>query len=119
MAQWDLRLAHVQVMLCRTFVLNRERAVDYLNMLERIYVFDGYAGWDPEVCPAPSGHLWNALSSHHAGHLIETHSGLEKQLLALLLLPCLEHFVTNEFIGVMNAAFSGRDAHMLSAAKRS
>ena len=34
---------------CRTFVLNRERAVDYLNMLERLYVFDGYAGWDPEV----------------------------------------------------------------------
>jgi Phosphoenolpyruvate carboxykinase len=29
-----------------TFLLNRERAVDYLNMLERIYVFDGYAGWD-------------------------------------------------------------------------
>ena len=49
--------AYVRVMLCRTFVLNRERAVDYLNMLERIYVFDGYAGWDPEVCPAPSGHL--------------------------------------------------------------
>ena len=36
-------------MLCRTFVLNRERAVDYLNMLERLYVFDGFAGWDPEV----------------------------------------------------------------------
>ena len=35
---------------CRTFILNRERAVDYLNMLERIYVFDGFAGWDPEVC---------------------------------------------------------------------
>ena len=33
----------------RTFLLNRERAVDYLNMLDRIYVFDGYAGWDPEV----------------------------------------------------------------------
>ena len=29
-----------------TFLLNRERAVDYLNMLDRIYVFDGYAGWD-------------------------------------------------------------------------
>ena len=28
----------------RTFVLNRERAVDYLNTLERLYVFDGYAG---------------------------------------------------------------------------
>lgn len=36
----------------RTFLLNRERAVDYLNMLDRLYVFDGYAGWDPEV-----GHL--------------------------------------------------------------
>lgn len=34
---------------CRTFLLNRERAVDYLNMLDRLYVFDGYAGWDPEV----------------------------------------------------------------------
>jgi phosphoenolpyruvate carboxykinase (ATP) len=32
----------------RTFLLNRERAVDYLNMLDRLYVFDGYAGWDPE-----------------------------------------------------------------------
>ena len=41
-AEWCLAL-------CRTFVLNRERAVDYLNMLERIYVFDGFAGWDPEV----------------------------------------------------------------------
>ena len=30
-------------------MLNRERAVDYLNMLDRLYVFDGYAGWDPEV----------------------------------------------------------------------
>ena len=25
----------------KTFILNRERAVDYLNMLERLYVFDG------------------------------------------------------------------------------
>lgn len=33
----------------RTFLLNRERAVDYLNMLDRLYVFDGYAGWDPEA----------------------------------------------------------------------
>ena len=33
----------------RTFLLNRERAVDYLNMLDRLYVFDGYAGWDPSV----------------------------------------------------------------------
>lgn len=31
-----------------TFTINRERAIDYLNSLERIYVFDGFAGWDPE-----------------------------------------------------------------------
>jgi phosphoenolpyruvate carboxykinase (ATP) len=30
----------------RTFILNRERAVDYLNMLDRLYVFDGGSpGW--------------------------------------------------------------------------
>ncbi len=23
--------------------------MDYLNMLERLYIFDGFAGWDPEV----------------------------------------------------------------------
>lgn len=30
-----------------TFILNRERAVDYLNILDRLYVFDGFAGWVP------------------------------------------------------------------------
>ena len=28
--------------------INRERAVDYLNTRNRIYVVDGYAGWDPK-----------------------------------------------------------------------
>jgi ATP-dependent phosphoenolpyruvate carboxykinase len=37
----------------RTFKLNRERAVDYLNMLDRLYVFDGYAGWEEEVTRLP------------------------------------------------------------------
>lgn len=31
-----------------TFAINRERALDYLNTLERIYVVDGYGGWDEE-----------------------------------------------------------------------
>jgi hypothetical protein len=44
----------------RTFILNRERAVDYLNMLERIYVFDGFAGWDPEVCYSKEWHSHDA-----------------------------------------------------------
>ena len=29
-----------------TFEINRERAIDYLNTLELLYVIDGYAGWD-------------------------------------------------------------------------
>lgn len=31
-----------------TFMINRERAVDYLKTRKRIYVFDGYAGWHPD-----------------------------------------------------------------------
>ncbi|GAB4822462.1 hypothetical protein N2152v2_009508 [Parachlorella kessleri] len=52
----------------KTFILNRERAVDYLNTLDRIYVLDGYAGWDPEaqfkirvVCARP----YHALFMHN------------------------------------------------------
>jgi phosphoenolpyruvate carboxykinase (ATP) len=32
----------------QVFSINRERAVDYLNTRDRIYVVDGYAGWDPK-----------------------------------------------------------------------
>ena len=52
----------------RTFSLNRERAVDYLNTLERLYVLDGFAGWDPVsrmkiriVCGRP----YHALFMHN------------------------------------------------------
>lgn len=31
-----------------TFRINRERAIDYLNTRERLYVVDAFAGWDPE-----------------------------------------------------------------------
>jgi phosphoenolpyruvate carboxykinase (ATP) len=31
----------------QTFEINRERAIDYLNTRERLYVLDGFAGWDP------------------------------------------------------------------------
>ena len=51
-----------------TFLLNRERAIDYLNMLDRIYVFDGFAGWEPAsrikvrvVC----GRAYHALFMHN------------------------------------------------------
>lgn len=32
----------------RVFDINRERAIDYLNTRKRLFVIDGYAGWDPE-----------------------------------------------------------------------
>ena len=51
----------------RGFHLNRERAVDYLNTCERLYVIDAYAGWHPHhrlkiriVCSRP----YHALFMH-------------------------------------------------------
>lgn len=53
-----------------TFEINRERAIDYLNTRERIYVVDGFAGWDPKeqikiriICSRPYHALfmWNML----------------------------------------------------------
>jgi len=32
----------------QVFKINRERAFDYLNTRERLFVVDGYAGWDPK-----------------------------------------------------------------------
>ena len=40
-----------------TFEINRERAIDYLNTRDNVYVFDGYAG----VCVSPG------LSARSAG----------------------------------------------------
>ncbi len=31
-----------------SFLINRERAIDYLNTRERLFVVDGFAGWDPQ-----------------------------------------------------------------------
>jgi phosphoenolpyruvate carboxykinase (ATP) len=31
-------------LLTDTFEINRERAIDYLNTRDNVYVFDGYAG---------------------------------------------------------------------------
>jgi len=49
------------------FEINRERAYDYLNTRERLYCFDGFAGWDPKyrikvrvICSRP----YHALFMH-------------------------------------------------------
>jgi phosphoenolpyruvate carboxykinase (ATP) len=50
-----------------SFATNRERARDYLNTRDRLYCFDGFAGWDPKyrikvrvVCSRP----YHALFMH-------------------------------------------------------
>jgi len=32
----------------KTFLVNRQRAVDFLNTRDQLYVMDGFAGWDPK-----------------------------------------------------------------------
>jgi phosphoenolpyruvate carboxykinase (ATP) len=50
------------------FAINRERARDYLNTRDRLYCFDGFAGWDPKhrmkirvICSRP----YHALFMHN------------------------------------------------------
>ncbi len=31
-----------------TFLVNRERAIDFMNTRRQLYIIDGYAGWDPK-----------------------------------------------------------------------
>lgn len=48
-SQQDIWWGPVNIKLNETsFVINRERAVDYLNTRPRIFVIDGFAGWDPK-----------------------------------------------------------------------
>lgn len=51
-----------------TYNINFERAIDYLNTRHELYVFDGYAGWDPKyrlkiriICTRP----YHALFMHN------------------------------------------------------
>lgn len=39
----------LQPLLPRTFLSTRQTAVDFLNLQDRLYVIDGFAGWDPTV----------------------------------------------------------------------
>jgi phosphoenolpyruvate carboxykinase (ATP) len=51
-----------------TFLVNRERATDYLNTRKQLYVIDAFAGWDPQyqikvrvICSRP----YHALFMHN------------------------------------------------------
>jgi phosphoenolpyruvate carboxykinase (ATP) len=53
-----------------TFLINRQRAIDYFNTRECVYVMDGFVGWDPRyrlkvrvICVRPYHALfmWNML----------------------------------------------------------
>ena len=55
-----------------TFAINRERARDYLNICDRIYCFDGFAGWDSSN--QGTRHLFAALPrAVHAHHAYTAH----------------------------------------------
>lgn len=55
-----------------TFMINRERAVDFLEMQPRLYVFDGYAGWYLSLFNI-SGILSIELKSVSSAHVPTTH----------------------------------------------
>jgi phosphoenolpyruvate carboxykinase (ATP) len=44
---WDSHSPNIK-MDSKTFLINRETAICYLNNQDDIFIFDGYAGWDPE-----------------------------------------------------------------------
>ncbi|KXZ44599.1 hypothetical protein GPECTOR_65g217 [Gonium pectorale] len=48
----------------RTFLTNRERAVDYLNTLDRVFVVDAFVNWDPAVRVVTS-RAYHALFMHN------------------------------------------------------
>jgi phosphoenolpyruvate carboxykinase (ATP) len=52
----------------QTFMVNRERAIDYLNTQEKVYVLDGFAGWDPRYrikVRVLCSHPYHALFMHN------------------------------------------------------
>ena len=65
----DIWWGAVNMRICpESFAVNRQRAIDYLNTRERLYVVDGYAGWDPNyrikvriICSRP----YHALFMHN------------------------------------------------------
>ena len=67
-SEQDIWWGNVNVPLdAHTFDIVRERARDYLNICERLYCFDGFAGWDPKyrikvrvICERP----YHALFMH-------------------------------------------------------
>lgn len=66
-----------------TFEINRERAIDYLNTRDNVYVFDGFAGWDPKyrikvrvIC----ARAYHALFMHNS-KLFSTHWKNLKEIL--------------------------------------
>jgi hypothetical protein len=49
--------------------MNRETAISYLNGLDQVYVLDGFANWDPEVCYCS---CWAGLQQQQEEALMDT-----------------------------------------------
>ena len=50
----------------KSFLTNREHAVDYLNTRQRLYIIDGFGGWEEEF------HVPVRIITSRANHAIST-----------------------------------------------
>eukprot|EP00747_Dinoflagellata_sp_TGD_P143744 gnl/TRDRNA2_/TRDRNA2_176426_c0_seq8.p1 gnl/TRDRNA2_/TRDRNA2_176426_c0~~gnl/TRDRNA2_/TRDRNA2_176426_c0_seq8.p1 ORF type:complete len:632 (+),score=157.80 gnl/TRDRNA2_/TRDRNA2_176426_c0_seq8:58-1953(+) len=84
-----------------SFMINRERAVDFLNMQKRLYIVDGYGGWDPEyrlpirVITSRAYHalfMQNMLVPPKEEELVNFETGAEKKPFVIMNAGC---FVCN------------------------
>ena len=54
----------------KTFVINRARVHGYLNIRDRLYCVDGFAGWDPKNPFNIRRHLFTTISSLFNGDVL-------------------------------------------------
>ncbi len=65
-----------------TFLTNRERAIDYLNTLERLYVVDAFVNWDKQVGQEGGevvGHQRLVLATGNEPGLVQVTASAKKQ----------------------------------------
>jgi len=88
-----------------TFLLNRQRAIDYLNTRDQVYVVDGFAGWHP------AGRVKVRVLCARAYHALFMHNMLIRPSL-----DELERFGTPDFVIYNAGQFPANPytAHMTS-----
>ena len=102
----------------QAFMINRERAIDYINTRERIYVVDGYAGWDPRY---RIGVRVICVRAYHAlfmkNMLVDLREGEEKDFSPDLIIFNAGSFPANRYVEGMTSSASV-DLHLGRYSKR-